>query len=66
MIIGVPFFYWYLLFSARNDITSRFVVKDEPTQRMQDHRLSSIRFLFVSYKPEYWYWEIVDVAQRIL
>ena len=63
---GVPILYWYLLFSSRLDIKSRFVVKDKKEKERINKRLIPISFLFVSFKPEYWYWELVDTCQRLL
>ena len=57
--------YWFLLYSSKNDIASRLNVEDKAERKRLELRLAPIRFLFASYKPEFWYWELVETFQRI-
>jgi hypothetical protein len=54
--IGVPVFYFWLLYSHQQDITSRFGIDatDSEALRVSKEKLGPIRFLFEAYKPEYW------------
>lgn len=58
--------YWYLLYAARHDIMSHASETDKEKLRLIKLRLDPIRFLFSSYKPEFWYWELVETFQRIM
>lgn len=66
IVTGIPFWYWYVLYVSRGDISSRLQTGgQEDERRLRELRLTHIRFLFASYKPEYWYWELVETFQRI-
>lgn len=62
--IGIPLYYFYVLYTARNEIMSRdlSITSVEETNM----RLNSIRLLYEYYKPSLWYWEIVETLQRLL
>lgn len=74
--VGCPAYYFYLLYDVRHDLLSRDedipVEKvDEGQQvsaavRMKQHKLLSLRFLYESYHPRYWWWEIAETSQRLL
>lgn len=54
--VGIPAFYFWLLYSCRQEIISRFNIDatDEVALRMSKQKIGSVRFLFEAYKPEYW------------
>jgi len=64
--VGIPAYYFYILYSARHDIRSRgdsmasFAASDEAAVR-----LNPIRLLFEYYRPELWYWEVVETLNRL-
>lgn len=54
--IGVPMYYFYLLYKSRDYIKSRFeAVGDVAIMSKRDATLRGISVLYASYKPEYWY-----------
>jgi hypothetical protein len=53
--IGVPLFYFLLLWTRRDEITSR---KNPGFPPNQLDRIEPLRFLFDSYEPKYWYWYV--------
>lgn len=64
--VGIPAFYFYHLYSNRHLIQTR----DEACQSSgeETHRLLQLRplrILFDVYKPEYWYWEVVETFYRL-
>lgn len=65
-ISGIPMCYAYLLYSAKDDILAFREAKATAEREQIALRLAPIRFLFMAYKPRYWYWELVDTMQRIL
>jgi hypothetical protein len=72
--VGCPLYYFYLLYDVRNEIKTRFdnpltetstgEVSDE--SRLKRQKLLSLRFLYESYRPSYWWWELVETSQRLL
>jgi hypothetical protein len=65
--IGIPLFYFCLLFRARLDIQSR----NDPSLTVEQsallsQRIDPISSLFHSYKPHLWYWELVETISRLL
>jgi hypothetical protein len=74
--LGCPLGYFYLLFRVRHEIQTRdesLVQGDEEDAsclegaiRGPQEALVSLRFLYESYEPRYWWWEIVETSQRIL
>ena len=48
--IGVPLYYWVLLYRSRDEIKSRV----DQTQNSESTSLSSMYALYGSYKPEFW------------
>jgi len=57
--IGIISGYSYLLWKNRARI-------NQPVEdREKDHKLMAIGFLFDPYKPEYWYFEIVETVRRL-
>ena len=67
-VLGVPAFYFYLLYSNRSAIMTRdltAVLVDERGNSAEQQQLTAVRFLFDSYKPSFWYWELVETAFRL-
>jgi hypothetical protein len=74
--IGLPMYYFYLLWNIRDAIKSRdekvnldriddsVDLSDEV--RMKQEKLLSLKFLYGSYHPHYWWWEMVETSQRLL
>ena len=57
--IGVPFAYSRMLWKNRARI-------NQPVEeRAKDHKLMAIGFLFDPYKPEFWYFEVVETVRRL-
>jgi hypothetical protein len=74
--IGCPLYYFYLLYGVRHEIQSgvkeamlervdESVEMSEETRARQE-KLLSLRFLYESYQPHYWWWEIAETSQRLL
>jgi len=79
--IGIPLFYLYILYINRRAIRARNVYDDDADQIIsnEDSELddnphnnklfishNEIKFLFKNYKPQYWYWEVVETSRRLL
>lgn len=67
-VLGVPAFYFYLLYSNRSAIISRdltTMLVDNRGNSAEQRQLSAIRVLFDNYKPCFWYWELVETAFRL-
>ncbi|GMH61636.1 hypothetical protein TrST_g9108 [Triparma strigata] len=58
--IGVTSAYWMLLWADREKIRRPIEVRE------QDEELMTKAFLFEPYKPEYWYFEVVETARRLM
>lgn len=69
--IGVPAYYFYVLFSNKESIQCRedVAIKTVQTPSTSDHvspRLKPILLLFEAYEPKYWYWEVVETTRRLM
>jgi hypothetical protein len=80
--IGCPLYYFCLLYDVRHEIRTRFDnppasesiggTEDSTAGeaidqwRMKQQKLLSLRFLYESYSPNYWWWELVETSQRLL
>ena len=67
-VLGVPALYFYVLFSNRHAIMTRdltALLVDARGNSAEQHQLAAIRILFDSYKPCFWYWELVETAFRL-
>jgi hypothetical protein len=64
--VGIPSYYFYILYSARDDIKNRDVILSEEAGRSRDAHLQSMKLLFEFYKPHLWYWEVVETIYRLL
>jgi hypothetical protein len=67
-VLGVPAFYFYVLYNNRSAIMHRdlsALLVDERGNTAKQQQLSAIRILFDSYKPLFWYWELVETAFRL-
>lgn len=64
--IGVPVLFACLLYRSKHDITSRYeVLGDERKEIARARRLEAVRSLFDAYRPEYWYWELIETYYRL-
>jgi len=64
--VGLPGGCFVLLFVNRAKINPIGVSEDEALHlREADKSLDFIRFLFKSYRPAYWYWEVLEMVRRI-
>jgi len=63
---GMPGGCFVLLLVNRANINPPNVSEDEALRlREADKSLDFIRFLFRSYRPAYWYWEVLEMMRRI-
>jgi hypothetical protein len=79
--IGCPAYYFYLLYNVRHQIQMGYgddtmsekvgeslesleTVSEE--MRAKQQKLVSLKFLYDSYQPHYWWWEIAETTQRVL
>ena len=53
--VGIPMFYFYALYVKRGQLVQRFAKEESEGTKI-------LGFLYQSYKPEYWYFEIVEVS----
>jgi hypothetical protein len=76
--VGLPLFYFYLLYSFKDVIYNRHnysgdnpnvsaIIRQVGVDAFNTKRrnLSALSFLYSSYKPKYWYFEVVDTYRRI-
>ena len=64
--VGIPAYYFYILYSVRHDIMSRGdSVVSEVASGEADVRLNPIRLLYEYYRPELWFWEVVETLNRL-
>jgi len=64
--VGLPGGCFVLLLVNRAKINPPNVSEDEALRlREADESLDYIRFLFRSYRPAYWYWEVLEMIRRI-
>ena len=67
--IGIPSLYFWLLYKKRyeiihrDDIDSRNTIINESRQQTS---VKVIKFLYESYKPQFWYFEIVETSRRLM
>jgi hypothetical protein len=70
--LGCPALYFYLLYthrvgiSTRNPSTSFFFFSNENEMTAEERKIYSLRFLFHSYHPHLWWWEMIETANRLL
>ena len=57
--VGIPFTYAVILWRRKEKI------KKDIEEREKDEALMTVAFLFDSYKPEYWYFEIFETCRRL-
>jgi hypothetical protein len=57
--IGIPVTYFVVLWRRRQRI------KQTVEEREKDEELSSVAFLFESYKPQFWWFEIFETCRRL-
>jgi hypothetical protein len=76
--VGLPLFYFYLLHSFKDVIYNRrnYSADNQNVSKIirqvgadvfhtKRRNLASLNFLYSSYKPKYWYFEVVDTYRRI-
>ena len=65
--VGIPLLYFWLLYTNRNEIISRSLTEDADT-KTDDHKpnIKMFKFLYESYKPQYWYFELIETSRRLL
>jgi hypothetical protein len=61
--IGVPLIYFLVLWRHRDDIMSR---KEATFTAQGKARIEPLSFIFSSYEPQYWYWEVIETFRRLL
>ncbi|GMH94871.1 hypothetical protein TrST_g7752 [Triparma strigata] len=67
--LGVPLMYSLLLYKYRRNINPEVESKsmeDQMTKREKDPSIKILSFLWISYKPECWWFEIFECARRLL
>jgi hypothetical protein len=69
--IGVPAYYFYVLYTNKESIQSGegVAIKTVQTPSTLNHvsqRLKSILLLFEAYEPRYWYWEVIETTKRLM
>ena len=68
-VLGVPGFYAYMLVCNRADIKRQGMPNVTREARspfpLAHQRLSAITMLYENYKPELWYWELVESSYRL-
>lgn len=60
--VGIPVYYFYLLYSAKNDISCR---SNKMSADSLNH-IKPIELLYESYEPDLWYWEVVETVHRLM
>jgi len=75
--IGLPLVYLTLLYKNKAAITYRKELKlmnksillnksrKRKYKKEKAHQVDGLAFIFLSYNPKYWYWEIVEVSRRL-
>lgn len=58
--IGIPSFYTYILWKKRKNIMKPVA------EREDDKAIAGIKFLWEPYKPEFWYWELIETLKRLM
>ena len=64
--VGIPLYYFYLLYGSRHDIMNRQGLALSSSAGVEDDRLRSKKLLFEFYEPCYWFWEVVETVHRLL
>lgn len=66
MCAGMPAWYFYLLYSHKEDIKNRHESLPTPQQEEERSlRTRPLRLLYDFYSPEFWYWEVVETLLRL-
>jgi hypothetical protein len=67
--IGIPLLYFWLLYKNRYDIIHRYDAENRATvvhANSQQPNIKMFKFLYDSYKPQYWYFEIIETSRRLM
>ena len=59
--IGIPLFYYYSLYRKRDEIMRR----EDNQGKVIPVSVSMLQFLYSSYKPKFWYFELVETGRRL-
>lgn len=62
---GIPAYYAYVLQKEKECIKSRYEPKVGEGQLRRTKILFARKFLFEAYKPQYWYFEVVEACQKL-
>jgi hypothetical protein len=64
--VGVPSFYFYYLYTNRHLIRTRqHACKTSAEEKDRMLRLRPLRILFDVYKPQFWYWEVIETIYHL-
>jgi len=63
--VGVPGGCFWLLWKHRHQINPHEDRDEALRIRAEDESFDFIRFMFVSYEPKCWYWEVVEMVRRV-
>lgn len=68
--IGITLLYFWLLYKKRYEIMHRHEIESRNTiisaNSDKQSSIMMIKFLYESYKPQYWYFEIVETVRRLM
>ena len=64
--IGVTLLYFWLLYRKRYEIIHRYDKASVMSIGNKETGLKMIKFLYDSYKPQFWYFEIVETSRRLM
>ena len=64
--IGITLLYFWLLYKKRNEIVHRNDSDGRDTISGQKTSVITLKCLYESYKPKFWYFEIVETSRRLM
>lgn len=65
--LGIPLSYFLVLYKNRREISTRQeIVQNAPDDTKLSMQVAGIAFLWQAYRPNAWYWEVVETTRRIL
>jgi hypothetical protein len=64
--LGVTCYYFWLLYSHRHAIQNRKSRAVLFTEEADRKSIEPLNFLYSSYAPQYWYWEVIETIRRLL
>ena len=64
--VGLPLYYFYILYCAKADVMSRHQPPpSDSLAKIRQTTLRPLRPLYDAYKPDMWYFELVDIVHRL-